>query len=627
MAIYDHTSAMRRREDYNVLMQAEQCWMNLDTFRRDRRCCLDYTYGNQWNEMVRDEQGQWVREETQLRRDGYAVLKNNMIRKLVNTVKGLYINQDTEPVCVARDRDEQLQSDCLTELLKYVSDINELRTVNADIFEEYIISGFAGVRKTFGWNGDRLDCWTTPVQPDNFFVDTFMCDPRGWDCSLIGEIHDIPWLGLLNTFAKKPGDIERIRGIYHYANKEGYLSDCARQFGYRRPDRETFLIPQEQGVCRVIEVWNRERKERYHCYDRLNGEVFKCDKDDKAELVDAVNEARRSEALSAGVSEEEVEGNMIEAEWFVDCFWYYRFFAPTGDVLLEGETPYEHNEHPFVFRFYPFINAEIHSFVSDVIDTQRYVNRLINLNDFLLRTSAKGLLVVPEQALEGTGLSIEDIAEVWAKPGGVFVYKAKPGIELPRQITSSTQNIGITELITMEKQFFDDITGVNGALQGKHIGNVSGTYYAQQTQNASTSLQALLMAFNSFVKSSALKDCKNIQQYYDTDRIVNIFGRNGRNIRFNPRTVKNIEYDINISESQASPVFRQVANDFLMQIWKSGQISLKAMLQAGAFPFGDKLLQVVDAEAQAAQAQQQAQNQPVAQEAVQEGRPTQRQGQ
>ena len=591
------------RHAYDVLLQAEYCWDNLDKFRRERRRCINYTYGDQWSDMVKDERGRWVEESTVIKRQGGIPLKNNLIRKLVNTVKGLYINQNSEPICVARDRDEQTMSDCMTELLKYVNDINDGQTLYSDLFEEFVISGFVGCRKSFGYMGDRLDCWTTAVQADNFFVDTGMRDARGWDCSLVGEIHDMTWGDLLTNFAKSPADVQKIKNIYHYATDEHFLTQSAEQFGYRRNINASFLIPQDTNCCRVIEVWNKERKARYHCIDKLNGEMFKCDTRDKKELVDAVNEKRHADAEAAGVAPEEIESKLITAEWFVDNYWYYRFYAPTGEVLMEGETPYEHNEHPFVFRFYPFINGEIHSFVADVIDVQRYVNRLINLNDYLLRTSAKGLLAIPDSALEGTGLTIEDVADVWAKPGGVFVFKAKAGVPLPTQITNSVQNLGIAELISMEKQFFDEITGVNAALQGKSVGNVSGTYYAQQTQNAATSLQGILTAYSSFRKSSANKDCKNIQQYYTNDRIVSIVGRDGRKVSFNPSKVKWFEYDINISESQTSPVFRQVANDFLMQVWQSGQISLKTMLEAGAFPFGDKLLGIINAEEQMMQQQ------------------------
>lgn len=599
----------KSRHAFGILQQAEHCWSNLDKFRRERKRCMRYAYGDQWGDFVRDGNGRLVKEETLIRRNGGEAIENNMIRKLVNTVKGLFINQNNEPICVARDRDEQVLSECLSELLNYVNDINDGTSLYADVFEEFIISGFAGVRKSHSYMGDKLDCWTTVVQPDNFFVDTGMRDVRAFDCNLCGEIHDMTWGDLLFQFAHSPADVEFLRNVYHYASDEHYLIQSAEQFGYRRDINASFLIPSETNVCRVIEVWNKERKPRYRCIDHLHGEMFKCDVNDKRELVDDENNRRISEGRAMGVSDDEIQSKLISAEWFIDCYWYFRFFTPTGDVIQEGETPYEHGSHPFVFRFYPFVNAEIHSFVSDVIDVQRYVNQLINLNQYLLKTSAKGLLAVPDTALEGTGLTIEDIADVWAKPGGVYVYHAKPGVPMPTQITSSVQNLNITELISLEKQFFDDITGVNGALQGKYSGNISGNYYAQQAQNSAISLQGILTAYTSFRRMSANKDCKNIQQFYDNDKIVKIVGRDGKNITFNPDDVKYLDYDISMSESQASPVFRQAANDFLMQIWQAGQISLKSMLEAGNFPFGDKLLAIVSAEEEKAAQQQQQQQQ------------------
>ncbi len=213
---------------------------------------------------------------------------------------------------------------------------------------------------------------------------------------------DIHWGDLLTMFAHNAADVQRLRQIYHYATDEHYLIQTAEEFGYHRDLNTSFLMPNDTSACRVIEVCNKERKARYRCIDYLNGDMFKCDIKDKAELVDAVNEQRRQDGISAGVSTEEIESKLITAEWFIDNYWYYRFYAPTGEVIQEGETPYEHGEHPFVFRFYPFINGEIHSFVADVIDVQRYINKLINLNHYLLQTSAKGLLAVPESALEGT---------------------------------------------------------------------------------------------------------------------------------------------------------------------------------------------------------------------------------
>lgn len=599
------TKDNRDSHSWDIFHKAELAWDNLSRFRKDRKRCMRYTYGDQLSDMVRGADGRMMREEDMIRSQGGTPVKVNQIRKLVNTIKGLYISQSSEAIPFPRDREEQFIVDGLAELLKTVNDINDSVQLYSDMFEEFLISGFVGCRKTYRTMQDRLDVWTNQVQADNFFVDAGMTDYRCVDCNLVGEIHDISWGELLMTFAKSAKDIERLKNIYHYASDEHYLVQTAEQFGYRRDINTSFLLPTETNACRVIEVWNKEYKDRYRCVDRLNGEMFKCDVADAKELVDDVNLRRVQEATARGVSMDEIQDKLITKEWFIDNYWYYRFFAPTGEVISEGESPYYHKEHPFVFRFFPFVNQEIHSVVSDVVDIQRNINSLLSLYQYLLKTGAKGLLAIPDSCLEGTGLNIEDIADVWAKPGGIFVYHAKPGVSLPQQITSNMQNVNITQLVSMMKDFFDDGTGVNGALQGKPQGTISGSYYAQQAQNSALSLQGVLTAYNSFIKGCALKDCKLIQQYYDTSRIRRIIGRKSEQIKFNPKMIECVEYDISISQSQSSPVYNMIMNEFLMEVFRSGQIDLETLLEVGTFPNGDKLLGAVR-QRREEQAQQQA---------------------
>lgn len=53
-------------------------------------------------------------------------------------------------------------------------------------------------------------------------------------------------------------------------------------------------------------------------------------------------------AKEAGMPEDEVP--LIKATWFVDDYWYFYYLSPFGDILREGETPYEHGSHPYVSR-------------------------------------------------------------------------------------------------------------------------------------------------------------------------------------------------------------------------------------------------------------------------------------
>jgi hypothetical protein len=228
-------------------------------------------------------------------------------------------------------------------------------------------------------------------------------------------------------------------------------------------------------------------------------------------MVDAENADRIARGTAIGMAREDIP--LIEAEWFMDEYWYYYFLTPFGDILDEGETPFEHKEHPYVFMAYPFIDGEIHSFVNDVIDQQRYTNRLITLYDWVMRSSAKGVLLVPEESVPD-GYSIDDIAEEWARFNGVIPVRTRNGAQLPQQVSANAVNVGINELLQTQLSFMEDISGVTGVLQGKqqNVG-VSGTLFEQQTHNATLSQLDLLDTYRQFISEGKKKDLSNIRQF------------------------------------------------------------------------------------------------------------------
>jgi hypothetical protein len=307
-------------------------------------------------------------------------------------------------------------------------------------------------------------------------------------------------------------------------------------------------------------------------------------------LIDEENNARLAEAAAFGMDINNVP--LIKKTYFVDGYWYFYYLTPFGDILREGETPYAHKEHPYVFEIYPFIDGEIHSFVSDFIDQQRYTNRLVTLYDWIISSSAKGVLLFPETMLP-EGMKMEDIADQWTRFDGIIAYNPKPGVPMPQQISSNSTNIGISELLNLQLKFFEDISGVNGALQGKPgFSGMSASLYAQQSQNAATSLLDLLETFSGFVVDCAYKDVKNIQKFYDTKRIFNIAGKKAV-VEYDPEKIADVEFDLSIIESTTTPVYRQMANDVLLQLWQAHAISVEQLLENGDFPFADNLLQSI----------------------------------
>lgn len=575
----------------DIINEAQNYWYRMTSFRRKRQRCKNYTYGKQWGDVVCIN-GEMMTEEEYITRQGRTPLTNNLIRRLITQVIGVYRNQAKEPICTARDREEQRLGETMTVLLQYNMQVNSMTELLARSLEEFLISGLIVHSKRFRVRDGKADCWTEYVNPNNIIIDTNMKDFRAWDLSFIGEIHDLSRDELVAQFARTPEDLDTLTNIYALQNDQRQFSAwLADEFGERAKIDPSFFAPLVSGVYRVFEIWRKESKPRYRVFDPLKGEVYKIEEADYAIMVEAENLRRIEEASLMGY--ELSDTPLLRSEWFIDTVWWYYYITPFGDILREGESPYEHKSYPYVIKPYPFIDGEIHSLTANSLDQQRYINRLIILYDWVISSSAKGVLMFPEEALP-SGMSLEDIADEWSRFNGVITIKAKAGVPLPQQISNNSTNIGINELLAMQMRLFEDISGVHGALQGKP-GNsgMSAALYAQQVQQSSTNLIDVLDSFSAFIVEGAKKDVKNIQQYYSTDRIRYIAGRKAKLINSHPEEVKDIDFDLSISEGTNTPVFRQLANDFLMQIWGAGQITLEQLLEHGDFPFADDLLQSV----------------------------------
>lgn len=588
--------SMGNRRALDVLMQAQTCWGNMARFRRERERNKRYTYGDQWGDLVKAD-GKTMTEEEYIKSQGRVPLKNNLVRRLVRNVLGVYRSQAKEPNCVARDRDEQQLGETMSIVLQYNMQMNKAQKLYARSMEEFLISGLVVHKKTYGWRREKLDCWTDVVNPNRFFVDSNMRDFRTWDVSLIGEVHDVSFEEVCAEFAGSTEEYNKLKNIYARSHSLRYISTYCQSFGFPENMGYDFLYTDDPSRCRVVEVWRKETKQRIRCHDLNTGELYKIDVEDE-HTVDEENEKRLAQAMEVGMPEEQVP--LIKKQFFVDSYWYFYYLTPFGDILREGETEYKHKEHPYVFEMYPFIDGEIHSFVSDFIDQQRYTNRLVTMYDWILSSSAKGVLLFPEDMLP-EHMTIEDIADQWTRFDGLIMYKPKPGVPAPQQVASNSTNIGISELLNLQLKFFEDISGVNGALQGKPgYSGTSAALYAQQTQNAATSLLDLLDTFSGFVVDCAYKDVKNIQQYYDTKRVFNIVGRRSP-ILYDPEKIQNVDYDLSIVESVTTPAYRMLANETLMQLFQAQAINVEQLLENGNFPFADTLLQSIKAQQEKAQ--------------------------
>jgi hypothetical protein len=112
----------------------------------------------------------------------------------------------------------------------------------------------------------------------------------------------------------------------------------------------------------------------------------------------------------------------------------------------------------------------------------------------------------------------------------------------------------------------------------------------------STAEQAVLDKFDDelayWVKNTDF-DKEHKQQYYTEARTFNIAGRKSSEIVYDPERIADVEFDLSIVESNATPAYRLANNELLKEIWASGQITLEQFLEAGNFEFADDLLQSI----------------------------------
>lgn len=586
---------LSKEKAIDVLMEAREAWDSLDEFRSRVIRNREYTYGNQWGDRIRDPRtGKSITEEDYILSQGKVPLKNNLIRQLVKSVVGQFASNRTEPVCVASDRDEQKLGEMMSIIMKYVYSMNRLWDMDRRDFELFLITGMVCHKVTYGWNSavDKEDTFVYNVDCRNFFFDNNMQDYRYWDCSLLGEVHDMSISDLIAAFSF--GDRERarrIREIYRSATVEGIRSYYTNLDAKNR-DNMGFFNSAEPGLCRVIEVWRKESRERYKCHDVARGKWFKIDIEELSK-VEAINASRLADAMVAGIPEEDVA--LIEYEYFIDRFWVGRWLSPFGDLLQEMETPYWHKSHPYVFVLYPFIHGEVHSFVGDIIDQQKYINRLITMIDFIMGASAKGVLLFPEDQIPD-GMTVEDIAEEWTRYNGVILFKPKPGIPMPQQVSANATNVGAYDLLNLQMKLLNEVSGVHSAMQGQTAASgKAASLYAQEAQNSAMNLVDVVSSFNTFREDRDTKAMQVTQQFYRDKRYINIAGADYSEEAkmIDPDKVRNVQFDLTIKESASTPAFRQLANEFLLQLFGAGQISVEELLENGDFPFADRLLQSI----------------------------------
>ena len=462
---------MKSKTNTGLLTAARDAWLSAASFRNRRERHKRYTYGDQWSDLIPDSNGHYTRESNLILSSGRKPLTNNVIRQIVKIVIGRYRAGCREDETYRVDSPDK----------SYITD-NSLLELDCRMLEEFLISGCAIQRVSHESRRGESRLWIDNVDPRMFFVNAFK-DPRGHDIELLGMLHDMSFPEIVARFAggsrKRAEDLARIYSMQSPGDYAGTL-------GLNAGGEDDFFTP-AAGRCRAIEVWSLDCRNTLLCHDRRDAKAFRMG--DSAAARTTIEDLN-ADRLTSGEP-------TVTTRRRLDFVWHCRWFAPDGTVIASYDSPFRHGSHPFAVKFYPLTDGEIHSFVEDVIDQQKCINRMVVLIDHIISSSAKGVLLFPVDQ-KPKDYEWADITDTWNKADGVIPITGK-GTAMPQQVVSTNADSSAYKLLNLEMKLFDQISGVSDAIAGRNVAPSTGNaLYENQLRNSAIALADLLDSFAAF---------------------------------------------------------------------------------------------------------------------------------
>jgi len=559
----------------------------LQDYRERRQQARDDYRGYQWEGQMTDpdDPDSTISEKTYLEREGRQALVMNHIAPTIRNLKGQLLQNRSERMAYAVDKDDQEAANQMSVALRATRRQNQLPILEADQFEEHVLGGLHAWKATGRYvpESDRDEVAVDSVPPYTLFFNSDFGDRRMKGLRRIGEIHEVHLDELCAKIAESPAHEERLREIY--ADRDRKLEQPGLN-GFDRADQHSnaFYNPADPDKARLIEVWYTKYKWVRRVHDPATGAYQKLDV--TPEDVAAVNEERTAMGMPPLDIDEEKE-----------TVWCWAFLSPEGHLLAEGETPYWHGSHPYCVSFASLIDGEWWGLVDDIQDPQKLINRITAAIDFMLAASAKGVLLVDEETLVDSDMTLDDVAEEWTRFNGVIALKPKAGRTIGQsmqQVTASSIPAGIFEWLGAQKSWVEELSGVMGPQLGKkpQAGTPASLYAQQQVQASLTTL----IFFDTFFQGLYELDRKTLQlvlQFYDDERVISP-GARDQLVRYQPDRVRDISWDVVVADAADTATFRMQFEQSLMEFLGAGHLTFSQFLDVSSHPKARQLQRIIE---------------------------------
>ena len=588
----------------DILETVNTTWAAGAAFRKQTERSDRYYKGDQWKDKVvirhRDGTQEVLTEEEYIERQGRPALKLNLIRPLIVNVIGQLRQNAYKSTIFARTADGQEAADMLTAALEGVHTMNNKNERDARVFEGFLVSGAAIYNTGYKFDDERKMPFPyyKAVDPSRYFQTVNASDVCGDDVDFCGDFFDTSLLDIKSMYARTRAQEKELENIY--GNYNGRRDVVGNQpFVDSNAENLSPSISLGSGECRVIRVCRKEGHWDLAVHDQSDAswETYnlKTHPNIKAQ-IDAEIARRKKIANELGVDYEDGSNRLlIEYEEKFVTSWVYYHLSPFGHVLWMQDSPYDHNSHSYVTKFHTLFRGQVYGMVYDLIDPQKSANRNFIMHDFITGAAAKGVLLVPEEAIPDD-MDLEDIADEWSRYNGVIKYRAKDGVKQPEQVVARNFNVGQFDMMNMQMRIMHDISGVHDAAQGKSLGTgTPSSLYQQAVQNSHVNVLDYMESFAWFLSQRDYKMVQIIKQFYTDTTPLPVAGKSGQTMYYNPALVRAFDYFNEISKGNDTPVARMYLDTMLFQLLQQRLITLEMYLEESKAPFSDSLLQKVRA--------------------------------
>ena len=590
------------RDSIEILESVDTAWAAGASFRRQTERSSRYYKGDQWKDKVvirhRDGKVEALTEEEYIERQGRPALKQNLIRPNVRNIIGQLRLSPYKSTVFSRSADGQAAADMMTAALEGVHSMNSKNERDARLFETYLVSGAAIYYTGYKFDDERKMPYPyyKAVDPSRYFQTIAASDVCGDDIDFCGDFFDTSILEVKQMYAKTRKQERELEEIYGNTSRRDVVQNI--QYVTSNAENVSPRISLGSGECRVIRVCRKEGHWdlAVHDYSDASWETYNLSTSTGIKAkIDSEIARRKQIAKEIGVDYEDGSNRLlIEYEERYVTSWVYYHLSPWGHILWTQESPYEHNSHPYVAKYYPLFEGQAYGMVYDLIDQQRAINRNYIMHDFITSAAAKGVLLVPEEAIPDD-MDIEDIADEWSKYNGVIKYRAKDGVKQPEQVVARNFNVGQFDMINLQMRLMNDISGVHDAMMGKSLGSgTPSSLYQQAIHNSQTNILDYVESFAWLLMKRDYKMIQIIKQFYNEPQNVPSTSK-GKSNFYDPSVVRNYDLYNEMSKGNDTPVARMYLDTLLFQLLQQKLITLEMYLEESTAPFSDSLLQKVKA--------------------------------